>query len=123
MRLPFVFLIVACSSSLAHAAGFKSGNSLLAECSVQRDDATYYQSNASCVSYIVGVTDLILLQQQMTDANGQPVRQYICVPSQVEAGQVRDITVQYITNNPDKRHFQAAALVWNALGAAFPCRS
>jgi hypothetical protein len=120
MRKLLVFSVFTLISSPA-SAGFETGNSLLAECSVQANDSTYFHSASGCLSYVVGIADMIELQQRMKDVNGQTVRQFICVPSGVTKGQVRDITVQYLSNNPDKRHFNAAALVWNALLAAFPC--
>jgi hypothetical protein len=120
MRVLSHLMVFLTATYSAAEAEFETGNTLYAQCSVREGDPTYYMKDAACLQYVVGIIDMIELQQQMSDASGK--RAPRCVPAGVTKGQVRDIAVQYITNNPDERHYEAAALVWNGLIAAFPCK-
>lgn len=44
-----------------------------------------------------------------------------CIPPTVENGQVSDIVVNYLRDNPASRHESVRTLINEALSAAFPC--
>lgn len=45
----------------------------------------------------------------------------ICLPDNVEHGQIRDVFVNYLVENPQIRHEPASALYVRAMAGAFPC--
>jgi hypothetical protein len=90
---------------------FVEGNEFHSWCS-QKEDAP----GAMCFGYIVGVADG--LEESVTTGG----RRTICYPSTVSLGQIRDIVLKYMADNPDKRHYPASYTVQNALSAAFPCK-
>lgn len=45
----------------------------------------------------------------------------ICTTTMVTKGQVNDVVLAYLKNNPEKRHFAASFLVLIAMRSAFPC--
>jgi hypothetical protein len=44
-----------------------------------------------------------------------------CIPATVEAGQLKDATVQYLQQNPGNRNLNAAALVAVVISSNWPC--
>lgn len=89
----------------------KSGNDLLRYCEAE---GSMFASGI-CYGYIQGVMDAIDLASGL---EGSQVHN-LCIPAQSNNGQIRDIVVAYLKSNPDKRHWQSAALVHNALNSAF----
>jgi hypothetical protein len=66
-----------------------------------------------CYGYIDAITDVL---------RGNTVNAFeACIPSNVEAGQLKDIVVQFLLLNPSQRHLGADGLVANAISEAFPC--
>lgn len=117
MRITILAIALAVSNVIASYpanASFKDGNELYKVCTVKPNDGTYYQANAYCLGYILGVTDT-LTTVRMTNS-----RNY-CVPENVTAGQLRDIVVQYLQRTPEKRHLSADFLVISAIDLAFNC--
>ena len=45
----------------------------------------------------------------------------LCVPENVERGQIVDVTIKYLEENPQSRHESARGLLFQALQIAFPC--
>lgn len=92
---------------------FVEGNQLHSWCSRQADGPS-----AMCFGYIIGIADGMELIAGVADGDVRSV----CYPADgVTLGQVRDVVIKYLADNPDKRHFPASYLVQNALSAAFPC--
>jgi len=84
-------------------AQFRSGNQLLTELqSTEVIDRMYG------LGYVVGVTDTMLNINH-------------CPPGGISAGQLSDMTKNYLTNNPHVRHFSADSLVLVMLKQAWPC--
>ncbi|WP_289150239.1 Rap1a/Tai family immunity protein [uncultured Salipiger sp.] len=105
-------------SPVAASAEFRSGNDLLALCS---SESTVDQ--AVCLGFISGVHDTILTAQGLGLVSQAPGTG-VCVPQGVDgvvAGQVQDIVVRHLETHPEKRHFTAANIAWQALFQAFPC--
>jgi Ssp1 endopeptidase immunity protein Rap1a len=86
-----------------------TGNQLLTKCE-QQD----LFSQGMCYGYVLGVADHYL-------ANQEPLR--ICMGSGVTYKQAVDVTVAFLQSRPEKRHYIAEGLVWEALHNAFPCKS
>ena len=61
-------------------------------------------------NYVVGVHDAL------------KIKELFCVPNKVTVGQMADVVVKYLTNNPENRQEQAHYLVRLALTEAWPCR-
>jgi Rap1a immunity proteins len=59
--------------------------------------------------YVAGVHDSLKIQR------------CFCSPDRVSVGQVSDVVIKYLADNPDKRHYQAHILVRDALSKAWPC--
>jgi cell division protein FtsI/penicillin-binding protein 2 len=49
------------------------------------------------------------------------IRLGFCVPENVERGQIVDVTIKYLAENPQSRHESARGLTLQALQGAFPC--
>jgi len=88
---------------------FHSGNDLLRQC-----QGTEYEKNKKnyCLAYIIGVVDLVGALEGTVDKNGKRYWKYaaMCMPSQAEGGQVRDVVVKYLVGHPEKRDFRAAQI-------------
>jgi len=46
----------------------------------------------------------------------------VCVPTNVQAGQLYDLVHQWLRANPDKRHLEGAAIVLVSLNRTWPCK-
>ena len=102
-------LIVLCIATPAQAT-FLTGNKLLEFCTKTSAEVNL---NA-CRGYIIGVIDAFENDQIPTEYK-------LCVPKGVDSGQVADVTRNYLTGHPEKRHLTANSLVWNAINEAWPC--
>ncbi len=45
----------------------------------------------------------------------------VCVPLEVEHGQIIDVFVKYLNATPNQRHLPARSLLYSAMLEAFPC--
>ncbi|XUU59727.1 Rap1a/Tai family immunity protein [Erythrobacter sp. HA6-11] len=99
-------------------ASFHDGNALYDDCSAKEGGPTYYQKNAFCTAYIVGVVDTINYYQ-----GADEIHNFVCIPPNVRAGQLRDVVVKFLRENPAERHKGAEALVFIAVAFAFPCEN
>lgn len=86
----------------AHAE-FWLGNTLLARC-----ESFEMADKMDCLGYITGAAD------------AAQWRSY-CPPSVVNRGQIQDIVVTFLRQNPDIRHQTADILVATALRRVWPC--
>jgi len=84
-------------------AEFFTGNDLLA----RMNGTTLEQVQA--LGYVQGVVD----------AHSSVI---ICPPSNVTAGQVRDMIKNYLDNSPAKRHYSADVIIGDALEKVWPCK-
>ncbi|NYT76624.1 hypothetical protein H0A71_06440 [Alcaligenaceae bacterium] len=96
-----VSIILSCFS---HTAISMTGNKLLSDCEGQ-------YSNMYCMGYIVGALDTWGARPGLR----------LCIPEDVTQGQMQDITVKYLRNNPETRNHKATWLVAMAAQEAFPC--
>lgn len=96
---------------------FNTGNTLLRHCQGNGVDQDY------CIGYIVGVVDLIGALQGSSDKDGANFWKYhaVCLPSHVEAGQIKDVVVKYLVEHPEHRDQPAAQLIIITLIATWGC--
>jgi len=92
-------------------AGFLDGNALYKEF---KNDTSY--GDGFIRGYTMGVIDALLIRVPLI-----PNAIAFCVPSEVSGNQVRDITVKYLKDHPEKRHLAADVLIHTAMIEAFPC--
>ncbi len=85
-----------------------NGNSLYERCAhTDSSDPTFVQRSV-CLGYIMGATDPY-------------AGTALCIPYQVQHGQLQEIVTKYLANNPHLRHYKASDLVVDALKQFFPC--
>lgn len=92
-------------------AYFLDGDELMNHCSANIPDERF--DPAICVTYIMGAYDAYMFQRLVRN---QPR----CTPRALTAGQLREVVVDYLQDNPDNRGMDASALVWNAIIAEWP---
>lgn len=105
-----------------------SGNSLYEACTSDDQVQTGF-----CVGYLIGQIEgqflggLLVTQRAgkevgFEDFNGfaNQIFQH-CIPPDASNGQLRDVVVAYLRDNPANRHETARFLVWSAYRDAFPC--
>lgn len=104
-------------------ADFYDGNRLYRHCTASQSSATYYQEDANCIGYIAGAYDGIMTGGLTAAVYWNlPDHQYpLCVPDNVDLGQIRDVVIKYLRENPSDRHHSASLIVFWALIKVFPC--
>jgi Ssp1 endopeptidase immunity protein Rap1a len=83
---------------------------------VEKGEATYYQNQATCRSYVVGVLDTFNF---FDEVQKQP---RICLPSNATQGQMMDVVVKYLQDHPAERQYPAAAIVFSSMYDSFRCK-
>jgi hypothetical protein len=83
---------------------FDTGNQLYSNCTSDKSFEL-----GVCIATVSGAYDMM---SYLSLACGSP---------KVTRRQVVDVIVQYLRNNPEKRHQPAATLILPAIAAAFPC--
>jgi hypothetical protein len=90
--------------------GFISGNKLLAMCQSPSD-----MDKTSCVGYVTGFADAA---SKFGDLGNTC---YFQTETGVTQKQLVDITVKYLNDHPEERHWLAVTPMMEAMKAAFPC--
>ena len=111
-RLILALAMVVMVSPAWGAVVFKNGNKLLSDC----NESLGSHSEAFCIGYIMGVYDAI--QSNDGTLNGFTN----CSGDFVVNGQIRDVVVKWLKDNPQHRHNGASGLISHALQEAFPCQ-
>ena len=120
-----IFVFALFESSSSHA--LVTGNELLSNCtkalSVIKDPLSSAQNSksdafdtASCISYIEGAVDGIVVADRLVED-----RSIFCRPKGVNNGQLVRVVVKYLEENPESLHEWQFNLVLKALIEAFPC--
>ena len=107
-RIAIATAVLFASPAWSSGFGFYSGNQLFDYCEGAAKD------KAHCIGYTTGIVDAL--------ASGPIYGWEACVPEKVSQAQVRDIVVKYLQDNPQDRHYSAAAIAAKALSIAFPCQ-
>ena len=103
--MKYLILAVALCATSAQAF-FKDGNKLLSEIN---DTSPTYVPPAIALGYITGVSDAL---SGITH----------CAPTNVTAGQMRDMVQNYMQNTPAVRHLPANQIVSHVLKGVWPCK-
>jgi hypothetical protein len=106
----FAICAVACTPVPAQ---WVDGNGLYSDCE---------KGNLKCYGYIFGLIDALDLSELLTDKPPLP-KAKTCMPAEVTGQQLRDVVLEFLRDNPAKRHLAAAVLVAKALSDAFPCET
>lgn len=104
-------ILIGIAAAAALNGSFANGNALLADC-----DSSVGYDRGACSGYISGVSDAIASYQTV-----HAFPDFVCMPDQVQRGQIIDVVVKYLRDHPEKRHLGAASMVTAALRLAFPC--
>lgn len=99
-------------ASPSYAQGIKTGNTLLAEC---RSESEFKQ--AICLGFIMGAAEALLVFKHAVPGQSE----LFCNPPSVTTGQLQDIVIFWLEDNPVERHNSASALILLAMRDAFPC--
>jgi len=113
LALAGLFLLIANSAQASdRGVYFYTGNQLYQACTSgnQAEKGVRY-------GYAVAVVDRFALDNS---GAGECVR--ASIPEGVTQGQIKDIVIKYLNDNPEKRNWMASVLVVNAIIAAFPCQ-
>lgn len=94
-------------------AQYFTGNKVYELCSTAKTSSTYYQDDAFCAAYIAGVADDLEL---IRIVGNRPQ----CIPAGVTVGQLRDVVLKRLRENPAERHLSAAAIARFAIMEAYP---
>lgn len=87
-------------STLAAQAQYVDGNNLHRWCQAQ---------NKVSAPYVLGVYDAIMINSRI-----YPTSSRFCVPLSVTREQINDVVCKYTADNPQERHWEAAAVVLKA---------
>ncbi|HEX3153068.1 MAG TPA: Rap1a/Tai family immunity protein [Candidatus Angelobacter sp.] len=101
------------------------GNTLLRWCEATFEDnakpATLI-NEGQCFGYIYASIDSNQAWMESTGTNKNP-SQNLCFPEGgAENGQLARIVIKYLKDHPEKLHYKADGLVYNALLTAFACK-
>ncbi|HAD86585.1 MAG TPA: hypothetical protein DCG48_04415 [Rhodospirillaceae bacterium] len=108
----FLISMIAYSTDV-FAGFFETGNSLYSDC--EGEDFKKFK----CFGYVVGAYDMHAFMAAAIKRSGG--KQVICGPDGLTVGQMRDVVVKYLKDNPDKRHHPASILAFAAFADAWPC--
>jgi hypothetical protein len=118
MKTLLAVLIVAVMASPAQAR-FVDGNELYEQGKIYKQG----KNNAAWgwyLGYVTGVADAREGEKVSVSPAGRAALPF-CFPEGVTRGQVADVVLQYLEDNPKFRHLPASELVVGALFVAFPC--
>ena len=89
----------------------RTGNGYLEACTSENVDIEF-----SCINFTIGLFEGIQGGIAAVDA-----KQIFCSPSGATVGQMLDVVVKYIRDNPDIRHLPTSVIAAFSLKRAFPC--
>jgi hypothetical protein len=110
-----LFLATSISSGELSRPPISDGNGLLQACAGSDEDQLL------CLGYILGVRDTL---EQMADLLSQVQKRdarVFCIPSEATKGQMIDLVVKFLRENPEKRHLFSVDLIGLAFQKAWPC--
>jgi Rap1a immunity proteins len=104
----FAFFLGLCSAAQAEGY-FRTGNQLYSECN--SGDVT---DVAMCLGYVMGILDQIELYADVSKTR-------TCIPANVTAGQVKDVVLKQMIEDPANRNLPASSIVFQAAFKAWGC--
>jgi hypothetical protein len=120
----FTFLLVAVSFFIASPVmaeqSFVDGNRLLLDCisaidSQEKNITGEPYKMGHCNGYISGTFDVFSAIFNFMNKN------MFCAPQNAQLGQFIKIAIKYLEAHPEKLHFNAAPLLYDAFKDAYPC--
>jgi hypothetical protein len=109
-----ILLLGALHAPPAEAGIYLSGTDLFADCSVPKENPVYFSRTERCTGFIAGVVDAT---EGIRSLQGKPY----CIPEDVTLGQLNEVVLAYMQNNPANRSLAASALVIAAVGNTYSC--
>ncbi len=126
--LLFCCVFLAAQETLAQG-NFQIGSALLSQCktwirvSEEGGDVpevvSQLRQGSVCEGYIAGAADSFNFVQQVK----KPQLRRLCIPAGVTTLQLARVFVKYAEANPEKLHYNAAVLVFNAFVTDFACHA
>lgn len=104
---------LASSPGVAQETDSSSGNWLYAKCTSRSSNLLDF---GECLGMIQGVLDGVTADHMIA---GRPVP--FCIRANVTKGQLRDVVIKFMEDDPSIRDQSAAAIVLFAVIGAFPC--
>lgn len=117
------------SSATAGEIGVVDGNMLSTVCENPSD-----VTQSFCSGYVIGLLEGTKFGAFMSygttnegrgdEADGNAYVEFalgFCIPENVEYGQIRDIFVKYLQENPEIRHLSARSLFVRSMSSTFMC--
>ena len=99
------------------SAQLRTGNDLYSLCTNRGGPETY-----ACIAWFSAHRNTVYYVDQVLKVLGtQGPTKPFCIPQNVTTGQVKDVAVNYLRDNPETRHRDAVLLVGAALLRAWPC--
>ena len=82
------------------------------------------KKSAGCPAYIQGVIDMSSMLEKTVDRESalRGMLTVYCLPEGLSGGDIMDVVVKHIRENPAQRAHAAAEIVTEALIKAFPCQ-
>jgi hypothetical protein len=66
-------------------------------------------------TYVAGAKDALTLAAELGTVQRE------CSPAGIALGRLSGVVCKFLRDNPEKRHWPAASLIWGALVGAWPC--
>jgi hypothetical protein len=115
LRMLLPIGLAACSLIWTNSAQaqvyFSTGTQLLEKCLAEPGSLAHI----ACTGEITGAVDQIRYENEVTGKCG------IAVPDEVTRGELRDVVVKFLQDNPDMLPAPSAHLIVYAMIQAFPC--
>jgi hypothetical protein len=106
----WIVLLAAFSSASPVQAGFYTADELVKMC--LSDSKLDY---VLCVGYIDGTIDTFELSRTA-------IKLPRCVPSESKAREIKDVVVNFLSQNPEQRNYDAADMIIAAIGSHWQCK-
>jgi phosphoglucomutase len=100
--------------SIAADASFYTSKELYEVCTTERANKAYVENTYECVAYITGAVDAFNTTREVNKLKS-------CIPANVTISRLRDVTVDFLRENPADRNTSASTLVFAATRKAWPC--
>jgi hypothetical protein len=104
---------------------YETGNDLLSECQGGEQSGNNNLDYARCEAYVRGAVDMIgSLQGEISKRDGKSAWRLtsVCLPTGATTGQLVDVVVKFLKENPEQRADKAAGwLVIRAVIGAWGC--
>jgi hypothetical protein len=105
-----VLAAVPAQAAAQQPARARTGNELLKDCKSKGASGLF------CLGFVRGLAEGLTLWRSFA-----PESAITCIPAEVTTGQLKDVVVKWLADNPKVRHLGADALVVRAFRVTWPC--